>query len=132
MRLSMKQPPAYAILLVRDTLDRAIVLCRMHARTIMSHLIAVQCINLVLLSLLYPLLGLPASPIMLLGVPLYVGNPFTLFDALFFTQRCLDPRVAGILVADIAIVLACLRVLFISRFAHHAQPHMPLPSSAMG
>jgi hypothetical protein len=101
----MQQSQGRPVYIIRDTLDRAVVLCRMHARTIASHLIAVHCINLARLSLLYPLLGFTPSSTVLWRMPLYVGNPYTLFDTLFFTQRDLDPRLAIILIADIVVVL---------------------------
>jgi hypothetical protein len=125
MQLSSTQPSHR----IRDTLDRAVMLCRREFRTIVSHLVVFQGINLALLSLLYPLLGLASSPAVFWGVPFYIGNPFLLFDLLFFTQRALDPRFAAILIGDSVVVLTCLRVLFIPRFARHFQPHIqPVPT----
>jgi hypothetical protein len=123
---TMPQPPVHSAHLIRDSLDRAVVLYRSQARTILSQLIAVQAINLALLSLLVSLLGLTPSALVLWRVPVYVGNPFSLFDTLFFSQPDLDPRVATILVADVVVVLTCLRVLFIPLFARQYQPHVPL------
>src|SRR5262245_28239282 len=87
----MQRLPAH---LIGDILDRAVLLCRTHARTILSQLLVVQCINLALLSLLYPWLGLTPSSAGLWRLPFYVGNPFTLFDAAFFARRSLDPAFA--------------------------------------
>ena len=107
------------------------MLCRREFRTIVSHLVVVQGINLALLSLLYPLLGLASSPAVFWGVPVYVGNPFLLFDLLFFRQRDFDPRFATILMGDSVVVLTCLRVLFIPHLRDHFQPHIQLVPTGM-